>query len=400
MDIDWVKELQTYIRINTSQPNVNYDNAISYLTDLVDRMGSGLAYQVFMTGNVPLLVVTKPGNTRRGILLNSHMDVVSATNEKDWKFPPFSAHYEITTDRIYGRGTQDMKSQGIQYLAALYKLRNVRLDFDIHVSFSPNEEIGGLNGLKEFIKTVQFSNLNIQFAIDESCASPFDSYYVFYTERTIWQLGFRIKAPAGHAAFPMVMTCETKLRKLLNEIAIFRQNDIQSNVAGLNYFRLGYLTTINMTHISGGELYNVLPNEIVAHFDMRIGSKVNLEYMSEEIEQWISVANDNKEPTTKEGITIEWIKKSPKSMETNLDSKLSRKFLDFMNVNKVPYTLTIAPGSTDGRFLREMGIDVFGFTPIRNTPVLLHSDNEFIFKKQFLENIVLMSDIIKSVALD
>ena len=41
-----------------------------------------------------------------GILLNSHYDVVPVANEH-WTVPPFDAVME--GDRIYGRGSQDMK---------------------------------------------------------------------------------------------------------------------------------------------------------------------------------------------------------------------------------------------------------------------------------------------------
>jgi len=37
--------------------------------------------------------------------------------------------------------------------------------------------------------------------------------------------------------------------------------------------------------------------------------------------------------------------------------------------------------STDSYFLREAGIPAFGFTPLNNTPVLLHDNNERIHQK-------------------
>ena len=56
----------------------------------------------------------------------------------------------------------------------------------------------------------------------------------------------------------------------------------------------------------------------------------------------------------------------------------------------------IFPAATDSRFLREKGIPAFGFTPLNNTPILLHDHNEFINDKVFLRGI----DILYKIVLD
>lgn len=50
-----------------------------------------------------------------------------------------------------------------------------------------DEEIGGLEGMKKFIKTKDFSNLNVGFALDEGMASPTEEYSLYYGERCIWR---------------------------------------------------------------------------------------------------------------------------------------------------------------------------------------------------------------------
>ncbi|WBR61431.1 M20 AcylaseI like [Drosophila suzukii associated hytrosavirus 1] len=398
MDIDWTKELQAYIRIDTSHPNVNYTKAIEFLVDLIKRIDAGLVYRVYNNNSYPLMIVSKPGKTSRGILLNSHMDVVNASNIEDWTYLPFSGYYEPSTDRIYGRGTQDMKSQGIQYLALLHRLKSTKLDYTIHVSFVPNEEIGGIGGLSEFVRTPEFRSLHIEFVMDESCASPFQHFLIFFAERTIWQFKIKIRSGTGHSAMPLNNTCEIKLKRLLDEIAQFRRRDLETNIVKRHEPKIGYSTTINMTRIHGGELLNVLPREIDVYFDMRIGLEMSLNTMFDEIQRWTLTANNGQLPTEDNSVSIEWIKRSTKSQETDMRNNMCTKFLSFFQDNKIPYALTIAPGSTDGRFLRDEGLPVLGFTPINMTPPLLHSTNEYIYKKQFLHNIDLMTKIIKYMA--
>lgn len=88
----------------------------------------------------PIAVITWQGTdpTLPSILLNSHMDVVPVV-EKSWVHPPFGA--DIDDGKIYARGTQDMKSVGMQYLSAIKALKEsgVQLKRTIHVTFVPGK---------------------------------------------------------------------------------------------------------------------------------------------------------------------------------------------------------------------------------------------------------------------
>ena len=66
------------------------------------------------------------------------------------------------------------------------------------------------------------------------------------------------------------------------------------------------------------------------------------------------------------------------------------------------HDLKIAPkiflAGTDSRYIREVGIPAFGFSPMNNTPVLLHDHNEFLNEKVFLRGIDIFCDIIAEMA--
>jgi aminoacylase len=47
------------------------------------------------------------------------------------------------------------------------KLNNERPNRTIHVSYVPDEEIGGLTGFYPFIQTKEFKDLNVGLALDE-----------------------------------------------------------------------------------------------------------------------------------------------------------------------------------------------------------------------------------------
>lgn len=58
----------------------------------------------------------------------------------------------------------------------------------------------------------------------------------------------------------------------------------------------------------------------------------------------------------------------------------------------------IFPAGTDSRFIRGLGIPAFGFSPMRNTPILLHDHNEYIQEAVFLEGIRIYERIITDLA--
>src|SRR4029450_6072552 len=91
------------------------------------------------------VVGTLPGRSRRPLVhLNGHLDVVPAG--EGWTEDPFGG--TVKNDRIYGRGSCDMKG-GIA--AAVYAVEAIRradieLDGTVEISGTVDEESGGVGG--------------------------------------------------------------------------------------------------------------------------------------------------------------------------------------------------------------------------------------------------------------
>ena len=58
--------------------------------------------------------------------------------KEHWKYEPFSAHKD-EKGNIYGRGTQDMKCVGVQYIESIKQLQKEGVEFlrTLHLSFVP-----------------------------------------------------------------------------------------------------------------------------------------------------------------------------------------------------------------------------------------------------------------------
>lgn len=77
----------------------------------------------------------------------------------------------------------------MQYLGAIRKImkKKVQLKRTIHVTFVPDEEIFGPDGMKAFVHSDDFRDLNVGFLLDEGIASENEVFKVFYGERTCWR---------------------------------------------------------------------------------------------------------------------------------------------------------------------------------------------------------------------
>ena len=394
MNIDWTRELQNYVRLDTSPSGVGYMQAIDYLVGITSNI-EGLVYRVFIPQKYPILLITKPGLSKQSILLHSDVDVASVGLETDnWKYSPFSGTYDKNDDCIYGRGTQSMKSQSIQYFAALHNLQNINPSKTIHLLFTTYGDNGGIS---TFIKSVDFIDLDVKFIITEGLVSPTKKYFVFYTERTLWKFNIIINTTPGNVTMPMNNTCEIKLRKLLNIIADFRIRDAERGGKNKTNRRIGETTTINLTNLETIQFGEILPNRLVASFEMYIGKYTTEDEIMNEIKTWARIINDEVPNDENNNIKIDWIKKYYKSPTTDISNKMCEEFLRSLTNQDIKYNVTISPGHSHASLFRNEGIPVLGFTPINNTPTLVHANNEFVKKTQFLDNINLLTNIIKDL---
>ena len=80
------------------------------------------------------------------------------------------------------------------------------------------------------------------------------------------------------------------------------------------------------------------------------------------------------------------------------DDPWFKAFKSAIDKNNLKIATEIFPAATDSRFIREVGIPAFGFSPMPNTPVLLHDHNEHLNENIFLKGIDIFCDIISAIA--
>lgn len=118
------------------QPNAGI---VSWIADYCRSHGARVDLLPGPEGDRANLFVTIGPADVGGYVLSGHTDVVPAA-ETNWTSDPFTLRVE--GDRLYGRGTTDMKGFLACALAALPELSALRLARPVHLAFSYDEEAG------------------------------------------------------------------------------------------------------------------------------------------------------------------------------------------------------------------------------------------------------------------
>ncbi|KAF3331139.1 aminoacylase-1-like protein [Carex littledalei] len=399
-----VSRFQEYLRIDTAQPSPDYAKAAAFITSQVESIGLESQTLELVAGK-PLVLVKWPGrkSSLPSLLLNSHTDVVPSEPDK-WDHHPFSASLD-SSGRIYARGSQDMKCVGMQYLEAIRLLKKAGFtpDRDIYLTFVPDEEIGGHTGVEAFVKSEIFKELNIGLVLDEGLASPGDGYRLFYGERSPWWTVIRSKGEPGHGAKLYDGSAMENLLKSIEVIKRFRTAQFDLVKAGVK--AEGDVVSINFVYLKAGTptptgfVMNLQPSEAEVGLDIRVPPSADPEALERRIaEEWAPSSRN---------LTYEFKQKVPifdiygKPAVTVADSSNPWWNLLGEAVKKAGGKLgkpEIFPASTDARYFRELGIPAFGFSPMANTPILLHDHNEFLSKDEYLKGIEIYESIIKELA--
>ena len=106
------------------------------------------------------------GSKGKHLAFAGHTDVVPPGNENSWKHPPFSA--TIDGDRLYGRGSEDMKSNIACFISATEEFisKNGK-DFDGKLSFiiTGDEENDAINGTHKIMEWTKENKINFDHCI-------------------------------------------------------------------------------------------------------------------------------------------------------------------------------------------------------------------------------------------
>lgn len=271
------------------------------------------------------------------------------------------------------------------------------------MSYVPDEEIGGFDGAAKFFPSKDFDDLNVGFAMDEGQASTNDEFRVFYADRSPWHVTIRATGIPGHGARMYDNSAMENLMIGIEMMSQFREAQFDvvkrglaanSEVISVNpvYLKAGIVT-------ANGFAMNMQPSEAEAGFDVRMPPTADPELIRKRLaEEWAPASRN---------MTYQIVQKGPnrdyrgRPLMTSTDNTNPWWSVFKQAITAVGGELgktEILASTTDARFIRQRGIPALGFSPMTNTPILLHEHNEHLQDTVYLRGIKVYESIISSLS--
>ena len=257
----------------------NNSSLINYCEDILTKCGAS-SFKVFddekKRVNLFATLKAKKPNGKEPIILSGHTDVVPVS--KGWSTDPFIA--EIKDEKLYGRGSCDMKGFLACSLAFAEIFSKSNLSRDIHFSLTFDEEtacIGAPLLIKE-LKKRKITN-GICIVGEPTEMKIIDSHKACYEYTTFFE------GLAGHSSKPDEgVNAAEYASKYVNKLMSLR-SDLINRKPKDSIFTPSY-STLSIGGIFGGIAHNVIADKCNVNWETRPVNKEDGIFLNSEIDKY------------------------------------------------------------------------------------------------------------------
>jgi len=387
--------LQQLIRFDTTNPPGNEKACVGYIEEVLRDAG----FETILLAkdpNRPNLITRLRGRgSAPPLLFYGHVDVVT-TASQEWTHPPFEGN--IADGYIWGRGSLDCKGGLAMMMGALLRAKAEGLEpaGDVVFSVMCDEEDGSEYGAKYLVAHHPDHFAGIRYAISEfggvSTHIGGERFYpIQIAEKQKCWVRAIVRGPSGHGARPMRGGSMARLARVLrrlerNKLPVHVTPVVKQMIeiisSSLPFYKgmvlrqvlnprltdriLGILgetgenfepllhNTVNATVVRGGDKINVIPGEITVELDGRLLPGYGPDDLLGELRHIIGQLAE---------LEVVLYDPGPPEPDMTFFTVLADLLRDF-DTEGVPMPLLL-PAVTDARFLSQIGIQTFGFTPMQ-----------------------------------
>ncbi len=391
---------QQLIRFETVNPPGDEAACIGYIRDLLDRAGIP-SMTIGRTDSRPNLIARLRG---RGdappLLLQGHVDVVTTAGQQ-WTHPPFEG--EIHDGVLWGRGALDMKGPVAMMLAAFLRAHAEGADLpgDVILCVLADEEAGSDYGAAYL--TAEHPGLfdGVRYALGEfggfSLAIRGRTFYpIMVAEKQICWMRATLHGPGGHGSMPIqggamarlgVMLAQLDRQRLPVHITPVVRDMVNTLARSLGFpagtvlsgllnpaltdrvldglgaqariFRPLLRHSVSPNIVRGGDKVNVIPAEVTVELDGRLLPGFGPADLLAELRALLGP-----------DVELEVLRHDPgpPAPDMGLFDTLAG-ILREIDPAGVPMPLLLT-GVTDARFFARLGIQTYGFVPLKLPPGL------------------------------
>jgi acetylornithine deacetylase/succinyl-diaminopimelate desuccinylase-like protein len=389
-----VELLQRLIRFDTTNPPGNEEECVEFVRGLLEEAGVETEVYAKVPGR-PNLVARLKGGDKPPLLLQGHVDVVT-TSGQNWARPPFSG--ELVDGYVWGRGAVDMKGPIAMLVSAFLraKTEGTALPGDVILVVLADEEAGGDVGARFLAEEHAHLFEGVRYALSEFGGFSLEIsgrrfYPIQVAEKQICWLKATVRGKGGHGAMVNRGGTMARLGALLRDldrkplpihVTPVAREYVERIAAGLPRPKRDVLlavlkprltdralklmgaqgrllepvlrNTVNATIIRASDKINVVPSMIEVELDTRALPGFKPDEVISEVRDVIG-----------DDVELELVRHDPGPPEPDLALfDLLGGVLRELDPDAIPVPL-LQPGVTDARFFAPLGIQTYGFVPLR-----------------------------------
>ncbi|MBY8991131.1 MAG: M20 family metallopeptidase [Candidatus Lokiarchaeota archaeon] len=257
--------LQKLVQIPTENPPGKTEEVVEFLITEVFKEEEGFHNEVVthLKNKIKLHnLITRIGSGKKKIILSGHFDVVPVGDSSKWDYPPFSAR--IIDDKLYGRGSADMKGGIVSLIGTLKSLSREKKfleNYELIFLGTADEEAGMSGSLTLTNKGI------INDAILLIIGEP-TGLNIGIAEKGVLWVKLKLYGRAAHGSMP-----EEGINAIEGALKIIPKlgkclRDFNNPVLGSS--------SINIGKIKGGNKINVVPDYTELEIDFRIIPEQNV----------------------------------------------------------------------------------------------------------------------------
>ena len=257
------------------------NSLINYCDEILNKLGA-TSFKTFddekKRVNLFATLKAKNSNGKAPIILSGHTDVVPVS--KGWSTDPFKA--TVKGDKLYGRGSCDMKGFIACVLAYAPIFSKSNLNRDIHFSFTFDEETACI-GAPILIKELKKRGFNKGICIvgEPTNMKIIDAHKGAYEYTTFFE------GLAGHSSQPHKgVSAVEYAAKYVNKLIELRQK-LKDRVPSNSIFSPPY-STLSIGGIFGGIAHNVIADKCHVKWETRPVVKEDAIFLNSEMDKYVN----------------------------------------------------------------------------------------------------------------
>jgi acetylornithine deacetylase len=259
--------------------------AMEYLADQMASHGfETIRHRIEVLGVPQANLIAWAGPSRPdGVIITGHLDTVPVEGQPGWQRDPLKM--EINGDRIFGRGSSDMKGFLAQCADAARTLDWARLKRPVVFVFTADEEVGMLGAqrlapvLQELLGEVPRPNL--------AWIGEPTSFNVLHAHKSICTFEVRVRGRGGHSGAPdQGVNAIAVMGKVIEELGRLQaERRAISNPEFADIFPESAYDVMNLGTVNGGLATNIIAEQCVLRVSYRSLPKAEPLALYEEVKR-------------------------------------------------------------------------------------------------------------------